>query len=203
MIEHCHHEQKRSHWGGYPHQVHRPGPARPTDGDRWNLLTLVREEVSLVKGRVMVRGCTVRRGVRPERPTTFSPVSPAFPWRVIEAKRDHAQPRCRHAAGPGVHRTTLDAPFACSSKGSTATVFLNTTASVRMAGGTRTDFGAVSRTGRIMDSPSHGQNRYPDYLDTRNPSPIFVIPNAVKNLQIFPVGRKNRFNQRCCLGVAS
>ena len=49
------------------------------NGDKWDLMTQVREEVYFTKGRVMVRGKSVRRGVA-RRADYILVYKPNIPW---------------------------------------------------------------------------------------------------------------------------
>ena len=84
-------------------------------GDKWDLMTQVREEVYFTKGRVMVRGKTVKRGVA-RRADYILVYKPNIPLALIEAKDNN------HAVGDGMPQAldcaeTLDIPFVYSSNG--------------------------------------------------------------------------------------
>ena len=85
------------------------------NGDKWDLLTQVREEVYFTKGRVIVRGKTVKRGVA-RRADYILVYRPNIPLALIEAKDNN------HAVGDGMQQAldcaeTLDIPFVYSSNG--------------------------------------------------------------------------------------
>ncbi|MBP8285002.1 MAG: DEAD/DEAH box helicase family protein, partial [Chromatiaceae bacterium] len=85
------------------------------NGDKWDLMTQVREEVYFTKGRVMVRGKSVRRGVA-RRADYILVYKPNIPLALIEAKDNH------HAVGDGMQQALdcaemLDIPFVYSSNG--------------------------------------------------------------------------------------
>jgi len=82
---------------------------------RWNLMTQVREELYFTKGRVIVRGKTVRRG-EARKADYLLFYKPNIPIAIIEAKDNN------HAVGDGMQQAleyaeTLDVPFAYSSNG--------------------------------------------------------------------------------------
>ncbi len=84
-------------------------------GHKWDLMTQVREEVYFTKGRVMVRGKTVKRGVA-RRADYILVYKPNIPLALIEAKDNN------HAVGDGMPQAldcaeTLDIPFVYSSNG--------------------------------------------------------------------------------------
>ena len=84
-------------------------------GDKWDLLTQVREEVYFTKGRVIVRGKTVKRGVA-RRADYILVYKPNIPLALIEAKDNN------HAVGDGMQQALdcaemLDIPFVYSSNG--------------------------------------------------------------------------------------
>lgn len=85
------------------------------DGGKWNVMTQVREEVLFTKGRVIVRGKTVRRG-EARKADYILYYKPGLPIAVVEAKDNN------HAVGAAMQQAlayaeTLDLPFACSSNG--------------------------------------------------------------------------------------
>ncbi len=85
------------------------------NGDKWDLMTQVREEVYFTKGRVMVRGKSVRRGVA-RRADYILDYKPNIPLALIEAKDNN------HAVGDGMQQALdcaemLDIPFVYSSNG--------------------------------------------------------------------------------------
>lgn len=84
-------------------------------GAGWDLRTQVREEVYFTKGRVIVRGKTVRRG-EAKKADYILYYKPNLPIAVIEAKDNN------HAVGDGMQQALeyaeiLDVPFAYSSNG--------------------------------------------------------------------------------------
>ena len=84
-------------------------------GAKWNVMTQVREEVYFTKGRVIVRGQTVKRGEAQKADYILS-YKPNLPLAVIEAKDNH------HSVGAGMQQALayaeiLDVPFAYSSNG--------------------------------------------------------------------------------------
>jgi type I restriction enzyme R subunit len=91
-----------------------PALGRP-DGSAWDLMTQVREEVYFTKGRVIVRGKTVKRG-EAKKVDYLLFYKPNIPIAVIEAKDNN------HAVGDGMQQALeyaqlLDVPFAFSSNG--------------------------------------------------------------------------------------
>ena len=85
------------------------------NGDKWDLMTQVREEVYFTKGRVIVRGKSVQRGVA-RRADYILVYKPNIPLALIEAKDNH------HAVGDGMQQALdcaemLDIPFVYSSNG--------------------------------------------------------------------------------------
>jgi type I restriction enzyme R subunit len=85
------------------------------NGDKWNLMTQVREEAYFTKGRVIVRGKTVKRG-EAKKADYILYYKPNVPIAVIEAKDN------QHAVGAGMQQALeyaeiLDVPFAYSSNG--------------------------------------------------------------------------------------
>ena len=86
-----------------------------TDGKKWDVLTQMREEVYFTKGRVMVRGKTVKRA-EAKKADYLLYYKPNLPLAVVEAK-DNSQ-----ALGAGMpqaleYAEILDLPFAYSSNG--------------------------------------------------------------------------------------
>jgi type I restriction enzyme, R subunit len=84
-------------------------------GQKWNLHTQIREEVYFTRGRVIVRGKTVKRGEAKKADYILS-YKPNLPLAVIEAKDN------THAVGAGMQQALeyaeiLDVPFAYSSNG--------------------------------------------------------------------------------------
>src|SRR4030095_6772990 len=86
-----------------------------SDGSKWDLMTQLREETYFTKGRVIVRGKTVRRG-EAKKADYLLYYKPGIPIAVIEAKDNN------HAVGAGMQQALeyaeiLDLPFAYSSNG--------------------------------------------------------------------------------------
>ncbi len=63
------------------------------NGEKWNVMTQVREEVFFTKGRVLVRGKTVKRGEAMKADYLLS-YRPNLPLAVVEAK-DNPMPSAR------------------------------------------------------------------------------------------------------------
>ncbi|MHB8790202.1 MAG: EcoAI/FtnUII family type I restriction enzme subunit R [Desulfobulbaceae bacterium] len=87
------------------------------NGEKWNLMTQIREEAYFTKGRVIVRGKTVKRGEAKKADYILS-YKPNLPIAVIEAKDNN------HSVGAGMaqaleYAEILDLPFAYSSNGDT------------------------------------------------------------------------------------
>lgn len=85
------------------------------DGEKWDLMTQIREEAYFTKGRVIVRGKTVKRG-EAKKADYLLYYKPNFLLAVVEAKDNN------HSVGDGMpqaldYAETLDAPFAYSSNG--------------------------------------------------------------------------------------
>ena len=85
------------------------------NGEKWNLMTQVREEVYFTKGRVIVRGRSVKRGVA-RRADYILVYKPQIPLALIEVKDNN------HAVGDGMQQALdcaemLDIPFVYSSNG--------------------------------------------------------------------------------------
>jgi type I restriction enzyme R subunit len=85
------------------------------NGDKWNVMTQIREEVYFTKGRVIVRGKTVKRGEAKKADYLLS-YKPNLPLAVVEAKDNN------HTVGAGMQQALeqaeiLDVPFAYSSNG--------------------------------------------------------------------------------------
>ena len=85
------------------------------NGDKWNLMTQIREETFFTKGRVIVHGKTVKRGEAKKADYILS-YKPNLPIAVIEAKDNN------HSVGDGMQQALeyaeiLDVPFAYSSNG--------------------------------------------------------------------------------------
>jgi type I restriction enzyme R subunit len=84
-------------------------------GDKWNVMTQIREEVYFTKGRVIVRGQTVRRG-EAKKADYLLFYKPNIPIAVVEAKDNN------YSLGAGMQQALeyaeiLDIPFAYSSNG--------------------------------------------------------------------------------------
>jgi type I restriction enzyme R subunit len=85
------------------------------DNSKWDSMTQVREEFYFTKGRVIVRGKSVRRG-EAKKVDYLLYYKPNIPIAVIEAKDNN------HAVGDGMQQALdyaelLDIPFAYSSNG--------------------------------------------------------------------------------------
>ncbi len=85
------------------------------NGDKWNVMTQVREEAYFTKGRVIVRGKTVKRG-EAKKADYLLYYKPNVPLAVLEAKDNN------HTVGDGMQQALeyaelLDLPFAYSSNG--------------------------------------------------------------------------------------
>jgi type I restriction enzyme R subunit len=85
------------------------------NGEKWNVMTQIREEAYFTKGRVIVRGKTVKRGAAKKADYLLF-YKPNVPLAVIEAKDNN------HAVGDGMQQALeyaeiLDLPFAYSSNG--------------------------------------------------------------------------------------
>src|SRR5271167_558718 len=81
----------------------------------WDLMTQIREEFYFTKGRVIVRGKTVKRGEAKKADYILS-YKPSLPLAVLEAKDNN------HSVGDGMQQALeyaeiLDVPFAYSSNG--------------------------------------------------------------------------------------
>ena len=85
------------------------------DGSKWDVMTQLREEIYFTRGRVIVRGKTVKRG-EAKKADYILYVKPGVPIAVIEAKDN------THTVGSGMQQALeyaeiLDLPFAYSSNG--------------------------------------------------------------------------------------
>jgi len=85
------------------------------NSDKWDVMTQIREEAYFTRGRVIVRGKTVRRG-EAKKADYLLFYKPNIPIAVIEAKDNN------HAVGAGMQQALeyaeiLDVPFAYSSNG--------------------------------------------------------------------------------------
>ncbi len=85
------------------------------DGSKWDSMTQVREEFYFTKGRVIIRGKSVKRG-EAKKVDYLLYYKPNIPIAVIEAKDN------THALGDGMQQALdyaelLDLPFAYSSNG--------------------------------------------------------------------------------------
>jgi type I restriction enzyme, R subunit len=86
-----------------------------SDGAKWNVMTQLREEFYFTKGRVIVRGKTVKRG-EAKKADYLLFYRPNIPIAVIEAKDNN------HSVGAGMQQALeyaeiLDVPFVYSSNG--------------------------------------------------------------------------------------
>lgn len=86
-----------------------------SDGAKWNVMTQLREEYYFTKGRVIVRGKTVKRG-EAKKADYLLFYRPNIPIAVIEAKDNN------HSVGAGMQQALeyaeiLDVPFVYSSNG--------------------------------------------------------------------------------------
>lgn len=84
-------------------------------GGKWNVMTQLREEFYFTKGRVIVRGKTVKRG-EAKKADYILYIKPGLPIAVIEAKDNN------YTVGAGMQQALeyaeiLDLPFAYSSNG--------------------------------------------------------------------------------------
>ncbi len=84
-------------------------------GEKWNVMTQIREEVYFTKGRVIVRGKTVNPG-EAKKADYLLCYKPNLPLAVVEAKDNS------HTVGAGMQQALeqaeiLDVPFAYSSNG--------------------------------------------------------------------------------------
>jgi type I restriction enzyme R subunit len=85
------------------------------NGDKWDVIIQIREEVYFTRGRVLVRGKTVQRGAAKKADYLLS-YKANLPLAVVEAKDNN------HALGAGMQQALeyaeiLDLPFAYSSNG--------------------------------------------------------------------------------------
>ncbi|MBI5092942.1 MAG: DEAD/DEAH box helicase family protein [Candidatus Hydrogenedentes bacterium] len=85
------------------------------DCSKWNVMTQLREEVYFTKGRVIVRGKSVKRG-EAKKADYLLYYKPGIPIAVVEAKDNN------HTVGAGMQQALeyaeiLDVPFAYSSNG--------------------------------------------------------------------------------------
>jgi len=85
------------------------------DGKKWNVMTQILEEYYFTRGRVIVRGKTVKRG-EAKKADYILFYKPNIPIAVIEAKDNN------HTVGGGMQQALeyaeiLDVPFAYSSNG--------------------------------------------------------------------------------------
>jgi len=91
-------------------------PALISEGEgKWDVMTQIREEAYFTKGRVIVRGKTVKRG-EAKKADYLLFYKPNIPLAVIEAKDNN------HSVGDGMQQALeyaeiLDVPFAYSSNG--------------------------------------------------------------------------------------
>ena len=85
------------------------------NADKWDMMTQIREEAYFTKGRVIVRGKTVKRG-EAKKADYILYYKPNIPLAVVEAKDNN------HSVGAGMQQALeyaeiLDVPFAFSSNG--------------------------------------------------------------------------------------
>jgi type I restriction enzyme, R subunit len=85
------------------------------NGSKWNMMTQLREEMYFTKGRVIVRGKTVKRG-EAKKADYILYFKPGLPIAVVEAKDN------TYTVGAGMQQALeyaeiLDLPFAYSSNG--------------------------------------------------------------------------------------
>ena len=86
-----------------------------TNADKWDVMTQLREEIYFTKGRVIVRGKTVKRGAAKKADYLLF-FKPNIPIAVVEAKDNN------YSVGAGMQQALeyaeiLDVPFAYSSNG--------------------------------------------------------------------------------------
>ena len=86
-----------------------------SEGSKWDVITQIREEAYFTKGRVIVRGKTVKRG-EAKKADYILYYKPNIPIAVLEAKDNN------HSVGDGMQQALeyaeiLDVPFAYSSNG--------------------------------------------------------------------------------------
>ena len=84
-------------------------------GDKWDVMTQIREEVFFTNGRILVRGKTIKRG-EAKKADYLLFYRPNLPLAVLEAKDNN------HSVGAGMQQALeyaeiLDIPFAYSSNG--------------------------------------------------------------------------------------
>ena len=75
------------------------------NGEKWNVMTQVREEVYFTKGRVIVRGKTVRRG-EAKKADYLLYYKPNVPIAIVEAK-DNKRPVAPHFIDSRIYLTGL------------------------------------------------------------------------------------------------
>ncbi|MEI7910842.1 MAG: DEAD/DEAH box helicase family protein [Verrucomicrobiota bacterium] len=85
------------------------------NGDKWDVMTQIREEVFFTNGRILVRGKTIKRG-EAKKADYLLFYRPNLPLAVLEAKDNN------HSVGAGMQQALeyaeiLDIPFAYSSNG--------------------------------------------------------------------------------------
>lgn len=73
------------------------------NGDKWNVMTQIREEFHFTKGRVIVRGKTVKRG-ESKKADYLLFYKPNLPIAVIEAKDN------KHSVGAGIRHIVCGNP---------------------------------------------------------------------------------------------
>lgn len=134
-------------------------------GEKWDVMTQLREEIYFTKGRVIVRGKTVKRG-EAKKADYLLFYKPNIPIAVVEAKDNN------HTVGAGMQQALdyaeiLDVPFAYSSNGDGFLEHDRTGAD-----------GAVERELRLDQFPSPDElwNRYCKGKD-------YNVSNIVKSIQ--------------------
>jgi type I restriction enzyme R subunit len=86
------------------------------DGTKWDVMTQVREEVYFTKGRVIVRGKTVKRG-EAKKADYLLDYKPNLPLAVMWRRRTTTSPSARACRRRSEYAEILDLPFAYSSNG--------------------------------------------------------------------------------------
>jgi type I restriction enzyme R subunit len=86
-----------------------------TNGEKWNVMTQMREEAYFTAGRVIMRGKTVKRGQAKKADYLFY-YTPNIPLAVVEAK-DNKQSVSAGMQQALDYAEILDIPFAYSSNG--------------------------------------------------------------------------------------
>ena len=80
------------------------------NGEKWNVMTQIREQTYFTKGRVIVRGKTVKRGEAKKADYILS-YKPNLPLAILEAKDNN------HAVGDGMQQALEYAEITFSSRG--------------------------------------------------------------------------------------